>query len=269
MDEPANTTEAKNRVPIFDFDIACPQCEYNLRGLVERLCPECGNVFDPHAVLMAHRDNQPPLPIGWVLRTIYRHPLTFWRLEQVRRSRGPTRLQIFFVLILVPFLVDFLCVMLGSIALSRSKLVLPRTAILVESTIFPAVLASLAAYAICLIHAILCRVGLLLSRQREGVRAAKEIVGYGLVWLAPLLLATTVFVPLAGSLVASRSSPWAQTTAVTALLAGAATCVAWAITTYDGGKFASGGSRLVGLWCVIANPFWYILGLVMWMVVQR
>ena len=33
--------------PIFDTDVFCPHCEYNLRGQTEARCPECGREFDP------------------------------------------------------------------------------------------------------------------------------------------------------------------------------------------------------------------------------
>lgn len=29
----------------------CPKCDYNLTGLSEQRCPECGSAFDPEAVL--------------------------------------------------------------------------------------------------------------------------------------------------------------------------------------------------------------------------
>jgi len=32
-------------------DVVCPLCEYNLRGLSENRCPECGYVFDWNEVL--------------------------------------------------------------------------------------------------------------------------------------------------------------------------------------------------------------------------
>ena len=36
-------------------------------------------------------------------------------------------------------------------------------------------------------------------------------------------------------------------------------CVAWVVTLYKSGEFASGGSRVVAVWCVLTNPFWYVL----------
>ncbi len=33
--------------PINDEGLRCPKCEYNLTGLTEEVCPECGEAFDP------------------------------------------------------------------------------------------------------------------------------------------------------------------------------------------------------------------------------
>jgi len=46
-------------------DIFCPSCSYNLRGLAENRCPECGSEFDPAApriteIPWEHRDR-----LGW------------------------------------------------------------------------------------------------------------------------------------------------------------------------------------------------------------
>jgi len=50
-----------------DRDVLCPLCEYNLRGLIEPRCPECGHQFiwaevlDPkrsHPWLFEHRDRR-------------------------------------------------------------------------------------------------------------------------------------------------------------------------------------------------------------------
>ncbi len=38
-------------------------------------------------------------------------------------------------------------------------------------------------------------------------------------------------------------------------------CIAWMVTLYEGGRFASDGNRLLGIWCVVSNPLFWILGL--------
>lgn len=263
MADSSEPTVESTGQPIFNFDIACPQCEYNLRGLTERRCPECGNAFEPHAVLMAHRDNQPPLPIGWVVRTMYCHPLEFWQMEQVKLSRGPRRLQIFFLLIWIPITASMAW---GELLYSRGMRPVDN---LITETLRMGLIASLVAYTLCLVHGILCRVGLAMSSQREGVRAAKEIVGYGLIWFGPIVLALTAAGQFAGSLFVAGSSLWARGTAVFTLGTAAAACLAWAITLYQGGKFASKGSWLLGAWCVISNPFWYIIGFAVVMMILR
>jgi uncharacterized membrane protein len=259
--EPSEPVADTTGTPIFDFDINCPQCGYNLRGLTEHLCPECGNTFDPHAVLLAHRDNQPPLPLAWVVRTMYRHPLAFWEMEQVQRSQGPRRLQIFFGLICLPVLAVTACALLVFSflmpwSIDSSEFLLKMVSVLPQGIIM-----SLAVYMLCLVHGILCRASLAICRQRESVRAAKEVVGYGLIWLGPVILALATSGSLRGSLFVTGSSPWAKGSAILLLGAAAMACLAWAITLYKGGKFASGGSVPVALWCAATNPLWYILGI--------
>jgi hypothetical protein len=36
--------------PAIDIDLPCPLCDYNLRGLIEERCPECGEAFDRAAL---------------------------------------------------------------------------------------------------------------------------------------------------------------------------------------------------------------------------
>ena len=46
----------------------CPTCEYNLTGLIEHRCPECGRHFDPVVLRDASRGIEGPCPkaITWV-----------------------------------------------------------------------------------------------------------------------------------------------------------------------------------------------------------
>ncbi len=246
------------RAAIFDFDIPCPHCEYNLRGLIEPRCPECGRIFDPYKVLHDFRETQPPLPILWVIRSVYNHPLRFWGLREVRRSRGPRRLQLFFALLYVPAALAMICV---GLITSWGRPWQPGPAELLAGALFGALPYCLILYMLVLVHGILCRLGLIRSTAREGVRAAKEVVGYGLVWFAPVLVGVLLVGPYESAARRGIPSLQDQVLAAGGLAIVAASCLAWAITIYQGARFVSGGSRAVAIWCTAANPFWYLLGL--------
>ncbi len=47
--------------------LCCPRCGYDLRGLPEPRCPECGEPFDP-AELERHRHSQDKA--GWLVRGV-------------------------------------------------------------------------------------------------------------------------------------------------------------------------------------------------------
>ncbi len=77
--------------PIFpDMDIPCPHCGYNLRGIVEPRCPECGREFDSDQLLRLWvRCEMPPPPLHWIVWNIYRHPVTFWQAPGIRFGQSP------------------------------------------------------------------------------------------------------------------------------------------------------------------------------------
>lgn len=63
-------------IPNFDEGLRCPQCEYNLTGLVDDVCPECGGAFD-RDVLIAELAGAPqPIPI-WGTRGDCGSPAAF------------------------------------------------------------------------------------------------------------------------------------------------------------------------------------------------
>lgn len=64
-----------HQVPI-DEGLRCPTCKYNLTGLVDRVCPECGTEFDRDRMLEDLRSVPAPIPI-WSQRRERGFLLTF------------------------------------------------------------------------------------------------------------------------------------------------------------------------------------------------
>jgi hypothetical protein len=57
----------------------CPNCGYNLTGLPENRCPECGVDFDPVALARPDRAREPiPLTAGGAFIRILALPAIFW-----------------------------------------------------------------------------------------------------------------------------------------------------------------------------------------------
>ena len=87
--------------PVLGQDVACPLCEYNLRGLTEPRCPECGYTFswpeltDPtrrrHPFLFEHHGDRNFWAFG---RTLYAglRPGKFWRSLSPAQPSYPGRL---------------------------------------------------------------------------------------------------------------------------------------------------------------------------------
>jgi rubredoxin len=95
-----------------DRDIACPLCGYNLRGLVEPRCPECGYVFEwgpllnpppSHPYLFEHRRGMRAFACTLVATLA---PNRFWALLQPTHEPRPARLAAYWVqataLMLIP-----------------------------------------------------------------------------------------------------------------------------------------------------------------------
>ncbi|RIK66669.1 MAG: hypothetical protein DCC65_09005 [Planctomycetota bacterium] len=91
-------------------EILCPLCEYNLRGLAEPRCPECGyrfewpNLLDPsrrlHPYLFEHH---PDRPVWSFVRTLAGglRPGRFWRSLQPSQPVSVRRLSAYAALLLV------------------------------------------------------------------------------------------------------------------------------------------------------------------------
>jgi hypothetical protein len=87
MDLPSPSPLSSNDAPALpDRDLPCPLCDYNLRGIAEPRCPECGHTFDfadllgghiPPRWLYEHRRGWAPgaLMLTW-MRSL--RPRAFW-----------------------------------------------------------------------------------------------------------------------------------------------------------------------------------------------
>src|SRR5580658_4321591 len=66
-------------------DVNCPLCDYNLRGLAEPRCPECGFQFDWLELLYAEQNRHPYLFEHQPKRNIWSFWKTFWADCRPRR----------------------------------------------------------------------------------------------------------------------------------------------------------------------------------------
>ena len=70
----------------------CLKCDYNLRGLRSRLCPECGRPFDPADRMTFREEDDRPRNSAWLTVGIYIAPLAaslvFW-LVNMAGDWGP------------------------------------------------------------------------------------------------------------------------------------------------------------------------------------
>lgn len=90
--------------PTIDRDIRCPLCDYNLRGLIDPRCPECGYQFDWPAVLDANLQTHPYLfevhperNVRSFLQTLVRNfrPGSLWKTLQPSHRSNLTRLLVY------------------------------------------------------------------------------------------------------------------------------------------------------------------------------
>jgi hypothetical protein len=64
MANPPDPSLADPAVTPADSGLRCPRCEYNLTGLTENRCPECGTAFDPEELRRILAGQWGPIP-GW------------------------------------------------------------------------------------------------------------------------------------------------------------------------------------------------------------
>lgn len=113
-------------------EILCPLGEYNLRGLTEPRCPECGYRFTWSELMDEARRRHPYLfeqplrdPIGSFLGTVVGGltPARFWKSIHPALPVRPRRLLLYWALVLLPLLLTMGVVTAGAITnlLARSS----------------------------------------------------------------------------------------------------------------------------------------------------
>lgn len=241
--------------PIFaDMDIPCPRCEYNLRGLVEPRCPECGLVFSPQEVLCRLRMSNSRLSIWWLVRNIYLHPMRFWMLPEAQTRWGPPVNQVSFL----------------PTAASALTIVILQSAVLGMDGAL-GVIGSAAWGALVVVSGQIHRyaVGRLTRQvlQEKAASYAWVMVYYPMLWLIPICTCLIAALPIVANMhdwpvthpkgpMYLSLRPWHAWPFIIAVFFS----LCWAICLYRG-VYAHTQNRPIALWCTLANPFWYILGL--------
>lgn len=94
-------------------DVNCPLCDYNLRGLIDPRCPECGYSFAWDAVLNPDKyrhpylfEHHPDRKIASFFKTLIHQakPQNFWRKLDATRRLYPRRIVLYWALCCLPLL---------------------------------------------------------------------------------------------------------------------------------------------------------------------
>jgi hypothetical protein len=106
-------------------EILCPLCEYDLQGLAEPRCPECGytfewqDLFDPsrrlHRYVFEHHPEK-SVRSFWKTTAVILRPRRFWRSLQPVQPSNPRRLVLYWVMAMGLSYGVFQGIMVGCIA---------------------------------------------------------------------------------------------------------------------------------------------------------
>jgi hypothetical protein len=255
--QPEGSSQAPE--PIFEMDIKCPECHYNLRGLMEPRCPECGVSFDPPAVLREHLRRQRP-GMRWVVRQVFRHPVGFWSLPEVAKGIDPTITHMLTLTLLTAIL---------NVPLGPQKFGKPVTRIepwLMPVLFFAVALAATAAN--LLLQQALCWFGLLVRKASDRRRVSARIVWFSGTWMLPISYTipsdAIFFILLWKSVLPDAPVPppfaqWAVILGAISLAAVVACCVLWGVALYSAGLSVRPRRRGFALWCLLSNPFGFVV----------
>lgn len=262
-DSPVESAPNVTGQSIFDFDIACPKCGYNLRGLVERRCPECGSTFSPRHVLEEYHQRRRTRPIWWLIRNVHLHPQGFW--PEVMDTWGPTALQVLSIAGLGAGSAWIASIFGLVVATATGEVPLGA---LPEGTLLVGLSLGLIVGAASLLlvgHRVLVNL-ILLGRSQEPWIDAWLIVGYPAAWLVTIspVAAGAFFAAVeTGGPASAPASSVPSVARVMGLFFGLlllALLGLWSLTIYSGGRRMSQGSHVRGALCALANPFLWLLG---------
>jgi hypothetical protein len=261
MDDPAKTTEEKCQAPIFDFDIACPQCGYNLRGLVERRCPECGQGFDPATVLKPPKREPGPNLFRAIPGILFR-PREFWASDSVRQSYGPNWGLVFLWMALhggLAFALHDLCEACWLYDYRGD----PIRGVLERDQTILGLACGVVMTASVLVHGLLCIPALAAAEVDDSEGAAKAVVGYSSIFAGTAV----VFFQMVRFWLNHREPTlgvgnWVHVVGIAGALGLTCACVLWGRALFHGGKAVSKGSDACAWWCVATNVSW-IIGLLL------
>ncbi len=238
--------------PVFDKDVECPSCKYNLRGLTEPRCPECGEVFDPQELLAGKPYVRPAGP-GWDEAGVgvLRHPARFWDRPGLAQQRGPDFVSFALFAVVCGVFVGAAFAAPGAVAAGS---ILEGVGRCLGRTLHAGVLLWLP----MILHLLVCTAVLEQAGVKDAHGAAAAVVGYSGTWLlaaGPAVVGCVFW--RWHHILAGGHGWWAGPMGVVSAAVLMCASVCWAIALYKGGR-AMAGQRRAGVLCALTNPFWYI-----------